>query len=261
MSFFPAPLTARPEALLGRATPAGRIAAGALWLLTAALLTGPRGEALLCLAALIVLILLSGLALRPLPRRLAPVLAAAAGLGLVAALGSAANGDLATPALLTVGPLRLTEPGLAAGLALGLRIAAFALASVLAFGPTDTTHLADAMAQQWHLPDRLAYGTVAAIGLAPLVAADWQATGATRRLRGLESGWFGGRLLQLQGRLAVVLIGAFRRADRLALAMDARGFDSGVIRSRYRLVRAAWPDVVVVGGALAVAVAVLAIGG
>ena len=261
MSFFPAPLTVRPGGLLVRATPAARIVGGGLWLVTAALLSGPRGEALLCLAALVVLVSLSGLSLRPLPRRLAPVLAAAAGLGLVAALGNVANGDPLQPAFVALGPLRLTEPGVSAGLALALRITAFALASLLAFGPTDTTRLADALVQQWHVPDRLAYGTVAAIGLAPLVAADWQATGATRRLRGLESGWVGGRLWQIPGRLGVVLVSAFRRADRLALAMDARGFDSGIARSRYRLVRAGWPDAVVVAGALAVAAVVLLVGG
>lgn len=261
MSFLPTPLSVRPNALLARVTPMARVAAGAAWLLTAALLSGPRGEALLCGAALLVLMTLSGLPLRRLPRRLAPIVVAAAGLGIVAALGAAANSDPATPALLQAGPLRLTVPGASAGLALGLRIWDIGLASLLAFGPADTTRLADGLVQQAHLPDRFAYGTVAAIGMTPLIASDWFASGAARRLRGLERRGPLARLRSLRGRLAVVLISAFRRAERLALAMDARGFDSGIPRSHYRIVRRGPLDVLVVAGALAIAAAILWIGG
>jgi energy-coupling factor transport system permease protein len=261
VSFLPTPLSVRQDAPLARVTPMTRLVAGAAWLLAAALLSGPRGEALLCGAALIVLVTISGLPLGRLPRRLSPIIVAGAGLGIVAALGAAANSDPAAPALAQLGPLHLSVPGASAGLALALRIWDIGLASVLAFGPAETTRLADGLVQQAHVPDRFAFGTVAAIGLAPLIASDWFASGAARRLRGLEPRGPRGQLIALRDRLPVVLISAFRRAERLALAMDARGFDSGTPRSHYRIVRRGPLDLLIVAGALAIAGAILWIGG
>ena len=46
--------------------------------------------------------------------------------------------------------------------------------------------MADSLVQQWHLPDRFAYGTLAAVRVAPFMAGDWAVIGAARRLRGLQ---------------------------------------------------------------------------
>lgn len=259
MSFLPAPLLVRESAPLARVTGVTRLVAGTLWLVAAAAVPDARGEFVLLVAALLVLVVWSGIPLRPLPRRMWPVALGALGLGLTAALGNAADRDLALPTLLALGPLRLTPPGLEAGVALALRVLVIGLTSLLVFAPADLTRLADALVQQLHLPDRLAYGSVAALGLAPRTAADWQATGAARRLRGLTPRTPAGRLAAVPGRLLVVLVMAFRRGERLALAMDARGFDSGLPRSRYRPVHAGPLDLAVMAGAIAVVVLVAVI--
>ena len=259
MSFLPAPLLVRSSAPLARVTGVTRLAAGVLWLVAAAAVPDDRGELVLLVTAVIVLVAWSGIPLRPLPRRMWPVALGALGLGLTAALGNAADRDLALPTLLALGPLRLTPPGLEAGLALALRVLVIGLTSLLVFAPADLTRLADALVQQLHLPDRLAYGSVAAMGLAPRTAADWQATGSARRLRGLAPRTPAGRLAAVPGRLLVVLVMAFRRGERLALAMDARGFDSGLPRSRYRPVRAGPLDAVVLAVAVAAVVLVVAV--
>ncbi len=259
MSFLPAPLVVRPDAPLARVTGVTRLAAGILWLVAAAAIPDARGELVLLVVAVLVLLAWSGIPLQPLPRRMWPVALGALGIGLTAALGNAADRDLALPTLMALGPLRLTPPGLEAGVALALRILVIGLTSLLVFAPADLTRLADALVQQLHLPDRLAYGSVAAMGLAPRTAADWQATGAARRLRGLAPRTPGGRLAAVPGRLLVVLVMAFRRGERLALAMDARGFDSGLVRSRFRPVRAGPLDVVVLAVAVATVLLVVVV--
>ncbi|HTS15475.1 MAG TPA: energy-coupling factor transporter transmembrane component T [Candidatus Sulfotelmatobacter sp.] len=254
MSFLPAPLLVRPTAPLARVTGVTRLIAGSLWLVVAAAVSGLAAELVLLAAALLGLLVWSGIPLAPLPGRMWPVALGALGLGLTAAFGSALDRDPALAAIVSLGPLRLTEPGLEAGLALAARILVIGLTSLLVFAPADLTRLADALVQQLRLPDRLAYGSVAAMGLAPLTAADWQATGAARRLRGLAPATPAGRLAAVPGRLLVVLVMALRRGERLALAMDARGFDSGVPRSRFRPVRAGALDLVVLAVAAGVAV-------
>jgi energy-coupling factor transport system permease protein len=240
MSFLAPSLSERPDALLVRTAGVTRLVAGAVWLVAAVLTTDPLVPGVICVAALAVLVLGSGLSLTRVARRFRIVFLAAAGLTVLAALSGPGN--------------------LLGALALGLRLLAIALTSVLVFGPGDPTSLADSLVQQWHVPDRFAYGTIAALGLAPLLAADWAATRAARRLRGLEPAGLPGRIAGLGGRLLVLLVTAIRRAERMALSMDARGFDSGIRRSRYRPIRLGPLDLAVFLGALAVAVAALLVG-
>jgi energy-coupling factor transport system permease protein len=240
MSFLAASLSDRPDAMLARTTGVTRLVAGAGWLVAAVLTTDPLVPGVICVAALLVLAFASGLSVPRVARRLRVVLLAAAGLTVLAALSG--PGDL-------VGAV-----------ALGLRLLAIALTSVLVFGPADPTNFADSLVQQWHIPDRFAYGTIAALGLAPLLAADWAATGAVRRLRGLEPAGLPGRLAGLGGRLLVLLVTAIRRGERMGLSMDARGFDSGTPRSRYRPVRVGRSDALVLIGAIAVAATALLVG-
>jgi len=258
VSFLPTPLGGRPDALLARAGGLTRLVAGLCWLLAVVLTTQPLVPAIVCLAGLAALLGLSGLDARLVAGRFGPVFVAALGLAVVAAVFSPLNGDPAATAAVELGPLRITGPALSGAVALGLRLVAIALTSVLVFGPGEVTGLADSLVQQARVPDRFAYGSVAALGLVPLLAADWESTSVARRLRGLEAAHLPGRLGGLGGRLLTLLVSAIRRADRMALAMDARGFDSGRRRSRYRPVRFGVPDVLVLAGAVGVAAFALA---
>ena len=68
-----------------------------------------------------------------------------------------------------------------------------------------------------------------------------------------------GRIRDAGDRILVMLVSAIRRAERLALAMDARGFDSGIRRTHFRELRVTWRDWLTVAFALAVAVAAIAL--
>lgn len=258
MSFLPAPLEPVRPALLTRVTPVSRLVGGAVWLVAILLSVDPIVPATLLVVAVAALIGLSGLPMSRLPARLAPLLVAALGLAIITVLFHPSGGDLAVHELLRLGPLRITEPAVSAGLALALRLAVIAVTSVLVFAPSDPTRLADSLVQQWRLPDRVAYGTLAALRIAPQLAVDWSATGAVRRLRGLESRGPVGRVRVLAGRLMTLLVSAVRRAGRMALAMDARGFDSGRPRSRFRPIAVGqWDWLVIAGSIVSAALALL----
>ena len=82
---------------------------------------------------------------------------------------------------------------------------------------TDSTRLADALVQQARVPERFAYGALAAYGAIPRFGADLaNAARQARRIRGLRGSWHPRLLVGL-------LVLAIRHGDRLALAMDARG--------------------------------------
>jgi energy-coupling factor transport system permease protein len=227
------------------------------WLLASIVTLDPMVPVRLSVAALVALWLWSGLPLRRIPGRLAPLGFAILSLTVFSILLSSANGDRTLATVAQFGPARITGPAISAGLAIGLRVVVIALTTLLVFGPSDPTRMADSLVEQWHLPDRFAYGTLAALRVAPFMAGDWATIGAARRLRGLQPRGPVARVRESGGRLLVMLISAIRRAERLALAMDARGFDSGVRRTHFRVLRTTWRDWLTIAVACAVAAAAL----
>ncbi|MGZ6269526.1 MAG: energy-coupling factor transporter transmembrane component T family protein [Candidatus Limnocylindrales bacterium] len=257
MGLLPAPLEPIRPAFLTRVTPAARLVVGFAWLLVAILTLDPVVPLRLLAADLVVLVLWSGLPLRRVPARLAPLSLAIGGLVVFSVLLSPANSDPTLSPLAAAGPLRITWPALTAGLAIGLRVIVIGLTSLLVIAPTDLTNAADSLAQQWHVPDRFAYSTLAALRVAPFLAGDWTTIGAARRLRGIGGGGPVARLREAGDRSLVMLVASIRRAERMALAMDARGFDAGIPRSHYRAIRTGWRDWLTVTVGLGAALASL----
>jgi len=259
MSFVSAPLEpVRPD-FLTRVTPAARLIAGLTWLVASIATLDPVVPVRLAVAGVVALVLWSGLPLRRIPRRLAPLGVAIVSLTAFSILLSGSNADRSLAALVAFGPVRITAPAVSAGLAIGLRVVVIGLTTLLVFGPSDPTRMADSLVQQWRVPDRFAYGTLAAFRVAPFMAGDWTVIAAARRLRGIGSGGVTGRIRDAGDRLLVMLVSAIRRAERLALAMDTRGFDSGIRRSHFRELHVTWRDWLTMVAAVAVAVAALAL--
>jgi energy-coupling factor transport system permease protein len=234
---------------LGRVGPLAKLTVAIAWLVGLALTVDPRPPLILAALALGAAMLLGAIPFHSLLLRLAPLLLAALGIGLFNALSASAT-DTSGMALLQLGPLRLTPMGVAAGLGLGLRVLAIASVGVAFVLTTDPTRLVDALVQVAHLPERFAYGALAAYQAIPHLAGSLVTLRQARRIRGLSGGWHPSLLVGL-------LIVAIRHADRLALAMDARAFGSGQ-RSRYRVERWKIGDTVFVALAVLVLVGALA---
>lgn len=213
---------------LGRIGPLAKLTVAVGWLVGLALTIDPRPPLVIAAAALAGGIVLGRVGAARFLRRLAPLLLAAAGIGLFNAVAASAG---APPGLvaLRLGPLALTEPGIVAGLGLGLRVLAIASVAVAFVLTTDATRLVDALVQVARLPERFAYGALAAYQALPRLAEAFLTLQQARRIRGLRASWHPGVLVGL-------LVLAVRHADRLALAMDARAFGAGP-RSRYRIER------------------------
>jgi energy-coupling factor transport system permease protein len=192
------PLTPDPRAPLARAHPLAKIAA-ALVLMLALFITIDPLTPTLVLIAEVAAIPLIGIPLRALLRRALPAFIGAIGIGLFNALFS---GDVG------------------GGIAIGLRLVGIALAGIVAVASIDPTDLSDALVEHLHAPRRFTVGALAAFRLMPLFADEWQTIAMARRARGLE----GRRVIGFFGMTRTLLVAAIRRATRLAVAMDGRGF-------------------------------------
>jgi energy-coupling factor transport system permease protein len=173
-----------------------------------------------------------------------PAVVVAAELCLLPAAGLTAPGVLLRrtwPLLIGAGAVAVVNVLLSAdaspvtGIGLALRVVGLALPGVLLVSSTDPVRMADALTIHWRVSTRFAYGALAALRLAPLLVTEFEAIRLARRTRGVEAGrnpLAAVRLLAGAG--FTLLVGAVRRGSRLATAMDARGFDSGVPRSNAR---------------------------
>jgi energy-coupling factor transport system permease protein len=236
---------------LGRVGPLTKLGIAVVWLIGLATTTSVWPALFIAGVTLMGVTTLGRVPPRTVVRAALPLWVAALSVGFFNAVFAAANVDPAAIEITRIGPLRLTEAGLAGGLGLGARIVAIAVIGVAFAQTTDSTRLVDALVQQAHLPDRFAYGALAAYQALPRLGEDLATLRQARRIRGLRASWHPRLLIGL-------LVLAIRHGDRLALAMDARGFGSGP-RGRYRIVRWTWLDAIAVAVALALLVGGLAL--
>ncbi len=195
---------------LGRINPVAQIVAILVITITALATIDLFTPAVLVLAELTLLPAAGLIRAGPLFARTWPLLLSAVGVAWVNLLFSASGG--------------WDWPGSAA---LALRVIAVALPGVLFIASTDPVRVADALTIHWRMSTRFAYGALAAIRLAPLLVTEWQAIRLARRARGVDAGRNPITALRLiAGAAFSLLVGAIRRGSRLALAMDARGFDA-----------------------------------
>jgi energy-coupling factor transport system permease protein len=245
------PDEAQLESPLGRLGPLTKLVIAVVWLIGLTTTTSVWPPAALTVAILLVATVLGRVRPRTFIRAALPLWVAALSVGFFNTVLAAANADPGAAEIARFGPLRLTEPGLAGGIGLGSRIVAIAAIGVVFAQTTDSTRLVDALVQQARLPDRFAYGALAAYQALPRLGEDLSTLRQARRIRGLRTSWHPRLLIAL-------LVLAIRHGDRLALAMDARGFGSGP-RSRYREVRWTWHDPVAAAAALGLLVGALAL--
>ncbi|GAB4053796.1 energy-coupling factor transporter transmembrane component T family protein [Catellatospora paridis] len=218
----------RSDALLARRTPVAKIVFLALFT-TSALFTRDVAALGFALVVTFAVAPLFGITPWGLLRRGWPALLGAATVVLSLALFAA---DRSGTVLVDFGPIVITSTVLGNALSLALRLLAIALPSILVFSTTDPTDLADSLIQHARVSPRFAIGALAAFRLVGLLGDEWRMIAMARRARGIDAGRNPVRWFTLFASTAFgLLVGAIRRGTRLAVAMDARGFDSGLPRT------------------------------
>lgn len=142
-----------------------------------------------------------------------------------------------TAPVLRVGGWTLYVGALQIGLATGLRLAAIAALALAAGITTTGPDLARSLVQQLRVPYRIGYTAIAAFRFVPRFAHELDVIRQAHRVRGAG----GGRgplaaVARAAGYVIPLLAGAIRHAERVALAMDARGFGAHPTRTERHVV-------------------------
>ena len=150
-----------------------------------------------------------------------------------------------------VGSIVVTDQGLAYGLAIFFRLLAFFSASLIFVMTSNPTDVVQALVQRLRVSYRFGYGAHAAYRFVPLFQTELDTIRAAHRVRGVDEGkGLLGRYRRYVGYLIPLLAGGVRKAERVALAMDARGFGATTRRTYYRRSRFGIGDLVFAAGSL-----------
>jgi len=149
----------------------------------------------------------------------------------------------------------ISSGSVAAGAAIALRGLALALPGLMLVLTTDPTDLADGLAQTLRLPARFVLASLAALRLVGVMVSEWATLAMARRARGAGSGHGPvGALREFGGQAFTLLVQSLRRATRLSVTMEARGFGAGP-RTWARVPGYSWRDAAVLTGCAAAAAA------
>jgi len=163
-----------------------------------------------------------------------------------------------TPLLVQIGSIRIFQGGLQYGATTALRVLALLTISLPFSLTTDSADFIRALVQQWRLPYRIGYSTLAAFRFVPMLQAELSVIGAAHRVRGVNGthGWRGA--YERVRRYAVPLLATgIRQAERTALAIDGRAFGAFPQRTYYRRMRFSAADWAFMLATLALAVLIL----
>ncbi|AJF28081.1 hypothetical protein SG26_19820 (plasmid) [Haloarcula sp. CBA1115] len=164
----------------------------------------------------------------------APLVALAASFVFVYPFVVSSPDGASSAVLASFGPLVVREAGVRVGAATGLRILALSVLSLLFVLTTDTESFLRALVQNLGLPYRIGYSAMAVFRFAPMMRSDVETVRAAHTVRGAPDPDGLRDRLQRASRYAIPLfVNAIRRAERTALAMDARAFGAYAERTHY----------------------------
>ena len=145
------------------------------------------------------------------------------------------NEDKLLTVVFELGPIKLIEEGIFTGIAMTIRALCFGACSLLFITTTDPSDFIISLILQARIIPRIAFGTMAAYRFLPLLETELGQIRTAHRLRGLGEGeGLRGKLTQMYRYTIPLLASAIRKAGRVAIAMESRGFVGQRDRTYYR---------------------------
>jgi energy-coupling factor transport system permease protein len=155
------------------------------------------------------------------------------------------------------GPLHLSPQGVEFGAAVALRLLCMITYTFLYFTTTEPILLVNSLILQARLPYKLAFTILATYRFLPILQQEMALIGAAQRIRAVNAPYRAWSPQSLRRFTIPLLAGGIRRAERLALAMDGRGFGAEPARTYAVQPRVEWGDLLFLAGALMVTLTIL----
>jgi len=155
--------------------------------------------------------------------------------------------------IIKLGPISIRSSGLLYGLTVGLRLNCFVLVAVIFLTCTRIEDFTFGLSRLG-LPFVVSFALSLAFRLTPLFMETGQTIVMAQKARGLDLD-SGGPLKRIRRYVPIIipiLVSSLRRADQLAVALESKGFGSGVKRSMLAEYPVTWRDFVLLAATMSV---------
>lgn len=143
------------------------------------------------------------------------------------------------------GIIKISEESFYYGLLLGFKTICLGFLSLIFLLTSRPMLLFYALMQQLKFPPKYAYSFIASIRLMPIIVEEWQARSNALKIRGVTySKGFKGVFQRLRLYAVPLFAQSIRRAQRIAVAMEAKQFQMTATRTFYYPTTYAWIDLV-----------------
>lgn len=243
--------------LVARRDPAIKLATALVLSLVLVLVIDPVTPLLFLVLAWVAAVWLGGVGAGTFLRTLLPLAVIALGFVWTNALFAVpAPGD----AVWRIGPFVASASGLRFGVGIGLRGLAIGAVSLAALRTSDPTRLVVSLVRNLRVPYRIGYAMLAAYRFFPIIGEEYAQIRLAQRVRGIRPRSPVARASAALRGVVPLFAEATRRATRIAVAMDARGFASAGERTYWREVPVRRSDWLFAAAGLALGAAILAAG-
>jgi len=128
----------------------------------------------------------------------------------------------------------VSKDSMMVAISLALRSLCFTALSFMFVLTTDSTKFMLSLMQQLSLPPKLTYGILAGYRFLPTFKHELEILRQAHRIRGLgQAKGIKNRLVQLRRYLIPLMANAIRKAERVAIAMESKGFTGTTDRTHY----------------------------
>ncbi|WP_156292038.1 energy-coupling factor transporter transmembrane component T family protein [Oceanobacillus salinisoli] len=130
--------------------------------------------------------------------------------------------------------IEVTTGSILTGISLAFRSLCFVALSLLFALTTDSTKFMLSLMQQCKLPPKITYGVLAGYRFLPIFQHELQILRQAHRIRGIgRTRGIKGRLNQFRRYSIPLLANGIRKAERVAIAMESKGFTGDTDRTHY----------------------------
>ncbi|MGM0368347.1 MAG: energy-coupling factor transporter transmembrane component T family protein [Actinomycetota bacterium] len=162
--------------------------------------------------------------------------------------------------VISVGSFIITKASITFGVTIGLRIFCFLLYSILFVATTDPTDFILSLILQLKLNPKIGFGTLAGYRFVPLLSSEYKNIHQAHIIRGArEHKGMVARIKRIKKYAVPLLVGAVRKAQRVAIAMESKSFGSYRDRTYLRQIEIKKSDIIYVTLNILIFAAILAI--
>ena len=226
------------DSIIHRINPAVKLSLIFILMLVVTFVYDPYTPFIFSVLAFIQITVLARIPFKQVMKMILPLALILAGITITSIISFNTGLEEAPKIILTLGKIEISVNSIKFGLTIGFRILCFLLYSLLFVATTDPTDFIISLIVQLKLSPKIGFGTLAGYRFVPLLSTEYQNIYEAHKVRGMKERSGAIAKIKRFKKFAVpLMVTAARKAQRVAIAMDSKGFYAYPERTYLRDIR------------------------